>query len=397
MAKLIKTLSIKNYRQLKSVKLDWVGDVNLIVGNNNSGKSTLLELIRLFSTRGSLDFIEELLSSHGELKSNYSNMSDADLPGKDVCNIFSGRLFPECDGEAISIADTETGVSLQMEHIFQLEEVFQSVEGDSTSVTRKVKKVMKSDKESVKKAEEALEIRLLMPGEEQINKQFSLEALFSRKRNFLHHHVSNLAQEIPHGYVSSGRGDIDELAEVWDGIVLTPDESYVLKALRSIEPKVKALAFIQSSAKRSIRIFPGNEKRLPPDRIAVVGLDSHNAPVSIASMGDGISRVLQLSLSALKAKNGFFLIDEFENGLHYSVQKEIWQLIFDLAKDNGMQVFATTHSNDCIRAFTEVANNCTEIDGGLIKFERKENGDSAVSFVNKCDLDSLVAMEVDVR
>lgn len=57
-----------------------------------------------------------------------------------------------------------------------------------------------------------------------------------------------------------------------------------------------------------------------------------------------------LTLKLLGAKGGFLLIDEFENGLHYSVQEKVWQLVFELAEQLKVQVFATTHSWTASRA-----------------------------------------------
>jgi AAA15 family ATPase/GTPase len=53
----------------------------------------------------------------------------------------------------------------------------------------------------------------------------------------------------------------------------------------------------------------------------------------------------------VNAQDGYLLIDEFENGLHYSVQEQVWEVVFTLAKSLNVQVFATTHSSDCIKAF----------------------------------------------
>ena len=74
-------------------------------------------------------------------------------------------------------------------------------------------------------------------------------------------------------------------------------------------------------------------------------------------MGDGINRILTIILSMVNVENGYFFIDEFENGLHYSVQKDLWKMIFYLAEKLNIQVFATTHSSDCINAFQEVIND----------------------------------------
>ena len=89
--------------------------------------------------------------------------------------------------------------------------------------------------------------------------------------------------------------------------------------------------------------------------------------VPLNSLGDGLLRVLQLLLKIFPARNGYLLIDEFENGLHYSVQEAIWELIFNLASRFNIQVFATTHSWDCVSSFANVVKKHSGFDGMLFR------------------------------
>ena len=82
-----------------------------------------------------------------------------------------------------------------------------------------------------------------------------------------------------------------------------------------------------------------------------------------------MSRILQIFINALKARNGYLMVDEFENGLHYSIQEEVWTALFKLAKDFDIQVFATTHSEDAVKAFCKVAL-ASEEEGRLIALGR---------------------------
>jgi AAA15 family ATPase/GTPase len=70
--------------------------------------------------------------------------------------------------------------------------------------------------------------------------------------------------------------------------------------------------------------------------------------VPIPFMGDGVKRVLSIVLAIASASGGVVLIDEIENGLHYSVQKQVWQAIAEAARRLDVQVFATTHSWECL-------------------------------------------------
>ena len=89
-------------------------------------------------------------------------------------------------------------------------------------------------------------------------------------------------------------------------------------------------------------------------------------------MGDGINRILTIILALVNAENGFLLIDEFENGLHHTVQEQLWKIIFDLAGKLNVQIFATTHSEDCISGFASVLNKHNNlIEGKLIRLENR--------------------------
>jgi AAA15 family ATPase/GTPase len=87
-------------------------------------------------------------------------------------------------------------------------------------------------------------------------------------------------------------------------------------------------------------------------------------------MGDGMNSILNVILALINSENGFLFIDEFENGLHYSVQEKLWAIIFKLSKMLNIQVFVTTHSNDCISGFESALNSPGNmVEGKLIRLE----------------------------
>ena len=60
-------------------------------------------------------------------------------------------------------------------------------------------------------------------------------------------------------------------------------------------------------------------------------------------------RLLALRLSFVGAANGYLLIDEIDTGLHWTVMEDMWQFVVEVARKLNVQIFATTHSYDCIR------------------------------------------------
>src|SRR5206468_10271805 len=77
-------------------------------------------------------------------------------------------------------------------------------------------------------------------------------------------------------------------------------------------------------------------------------------PVPIGSMGDGMWRMLAMAIAITQCRGGVLLVDEIDTGLHYSVMADMWRLIFGAAKELDVQVFATTHSFDCIQSLATV-------------------------------------------
>jgi AAA15 family ATPase/GTPase len=112
-------------------------------------------------------------------------------------------------------------------------------------------------------------------------------------------------------------------------------------------------------------------------------------------------RILQLVLKVFSAKGGFLLIDEFENGLHYSVQEKVWALLFQLSKELNIQIFVTTHSWDCIESFSKIAIENKNIEGVLFRVGKSirdsEKGRVIATVFDEEQLYSITQSDVEVR
>ena len=70
----------------------------------------------------------------------------------------------------------------------------------------------------------------------------------------------------------------------------------------------------------------------------------------LQSLGDGMVRLFHILIAMREAAGGMILLDEVENGLHHSILAEVWKRIRSLATKLEVQVFATTHSLECLDA-----------------------------------------------
>jgi AAA15 family ATPase/GTPase len=131
------------------------------------------------------------------------------------------------------------------------------------------------------------------------------------------------------------------------------------------------------------------------NRVPFVKVENFEDPMPLRALGDGINRLFGLALALVSAKGGLLLVDEIENGIHYSVQGDLWRLILETAGRLNVQVFATTHSYDCIKAFEEASRESEE-EGVLIRLARK--GDrTLVGEFDERELEVAVDGDIEVR
>ena len=125
----------------------------------------------------------------------------------------------------------------------------------------------------------------------------------------------------------------------------------------------------------------------------MVRLEGMQEPFSLKSMGDGILRLFQIVLALVNAQDGILLIDEMENGLHWSIQPKVWDVVFRLAEKLDIQIFATTHSRDGIEAFDAVWKKNVQA-GAFIRLDLRADGVAATPY----DCETLSdALETDVE
>ena len=373
----MKSIQIKRFRMLQSVDIRELGQLNLIVGKNNSGKSTLLEAIRIFARRGSPDTLLEVLGYRDETTA--ARLIDADGPSGEnaaLRQLFFGREFPTADDLPIVIEDVESNEKVTIEYsYFKIIETETRDEDGDLAMTRKRIHVPRENLSSEVTASQTLVVKSAGKAH-YLNLENTETPAVRRLRSF------GVEKEVmPVNLLSTRFLHPDRLAALWDQAVLTNAADAVISGLKLIDPDVEGIAFIKSDQTDRPYRMQRDETVIRAERIAVVKLKNNNRPIPLGSMGDGMLRVLQLLLAMYPAKGGYFLIDEFENGLHHSVQEGLWELLFKMAKQLDIQVFATTHSNDCITSFANVAIKHKDIKGSLSRLKRITTDDGVQQIV----------------
>ncbi len=145
----------------------------------------------------------------------------------------------------------------------------------------------------------------------------------------------------------------DVLAEQYSQLELAGKEHHVLKAIQVIDPSIVEL-----------RVMVIGKPSLYAKRV-------HESLLPLEFFGDAVIKLTRLTLGFLKHPNGIILIDEIENGIHYTYQKQVWTFIFQLAQQFNVQVFATTHSKEMADTFNQVAlEKETQIEARYIEMSK---------------------------
>jgi len=389
---MLNSLEIKNFRLLEDFKVEKLGRVNLIVGKNNSGKSTVLEALRIYAGNARQELLEDIAAGHDE-KYQLDETEDSDLqtvmPFEDF---FTGRHFPN-DEKSIEIGEMgNREQKLCLQHIF-LKEIEESVEDEAGIKKSHIRRIIITNPSIDNNSDGRIFEALLV---EKSGHRFIVE--FNSPRSRFRFSSEKFSGLLPCSIIPTQFISIDELAKEWDRVVFTEHENIVRQAMRVILDDFENIAFVENNdrnppvMRRSIRRY---------ERTAKVQLRDLPRPVPLNSLGDGMLRVLQLALKIFPAKDGILLIDEFENGLHYSTQEKIWTLLFEIAEKLNIQVFATTHSWDCIESFAKVAKNNEKTEGVLFrvgKSARKSNSGQVIATVfDKDELYNITQADVEVR
>ncbi len=365
------SLEIKNFRTFKHLTIERLGRVNLIVGRNNVGKTSLLEALLLYSRQGLPFYIWELLEDRDEGKHvlrekrlNFQEQAAA------IKYLFNGRKeisignVPEAikigskdkPDEVLSIAVNwflaqSNGVinAKPLSNFSDLENVASPddlVLGFSLQTGQNGKVVYRADSKA---------LVVLYPPLKQI-----------------------LCEFIPIGGLTSRQVTI-----YWDRIALTPEEDDVIKTLRLILPELERINLVSN----------GDDVE---DRIPLVKINQFSSPIPLRSLGGGITHLFELAIALVNAKDGILLVDEIDNGLHYSVLTDVWKLIFETAHRLNVQVFATTHSWECIEAFQKAAEENAQEEGLLIRLQNKK-GEVVPTIFDERRLAIVTREQIEVR
>ncbi|WP_287128698.1 ATP/GTP-binding protein [Candidatus Cyanaurora vandensis] len=279
---MLRDLTVQNYRTFKNLEVDNLARVNLIVGNNNSGKTSFLEAIWILINQGRPQALFERLDDRDE------NFSFVELDGRfmrrrvyQVKHIFYEHQLRE--DQSIKIFSSKEqeysiGISLQLE----------------PNQPSSAKQGLLYLQTFIDEIPEELSDDLNVESNLSVTFDYGNKVVFkfpvsptgrldtTAARNLGRPSFRRSDELASNMFLSTSNLSFSRLATLWDKINLRPDENKVLEALKILEPRVERINFTSGQASNSV----------------ILKMEHQLEPVPLGSMGDGMRRILTLAIAA---------------------------------------------------------------------------------------------------
>ena len=330
---MISSFRIEGFRGFQDFQVGGLGRVNLFVGANNSGKTSLLEALYLLASRADPRMLARVLRRRGEVVMDRSRSRERDLPKVDASHLFFGH---KCQRDAR----------------FQLSATNQRSQ-QSLTATIIALSVKERSSMRIRSGESPTWSLRLKGSPEPIASDIPLDESGAFSERSIDRRLEESTARSSVLYITTQPVDGEDLVAMWNNISLTPDEELVNDTLRSFDDRIERIA-----PQMPFRYLGMGTNQ---SGFVVKHLDFSDR-VPIGSLGDGLWHLLSMAIAITQSRNGFLLIDEIDKGLHVSAMSCMWKMIISAAKALDVQVFATTHSSDCV---SSLAQQSEELLAGL--------------------------------
>lgn len=347
---------VENFKKFESLEVNDIGQFNLIVGDNNVGKTCLLEAL-LFDENPNqmISNFYVSLTKRGfkfEIKEITTKIGNTQTIEKIIPkeNYFKKNIIKEStDGLHFRAkVKSEITISINTLPIDTTNEFYAFITKTHIST-----KFSKEDIEIKKNINQFINIRI-----EESKKSLPLI-------NDIHWIYDYDLDILNFPLITFNDSTLDKkTVELYNNLDIYGEEA-LLNTLKIINPELFKIGFkneFEDLKDVFVLSFNGEKKQIP-----------------LNFLGDGFKRIFYIILKTISLKGKRIMIDEIEIGIHYSKMKDFWVNIFKVCKELDVQLFATTHSEECIEAYVEAAKEVNEQNIRLIRLQ--ENKDKSIKAI----------------
>ena len=340
----IENINIKNYRGIQELNITGLKSINILVGDNNAGKTSLLEAIQIFSNPTMYT-----LSKISRQRDNYK----AEIRMNILDSLYYLFNIKKSDSHFFNIngiienKKKDVQVKVTKERIYHLTEN-KSIIGNQEEIDSYTYEISVNDK-----------------NEKLVLNKYSDFSFKITSPDFKVHFIQTI-----------------------DHII----NDIFVELLKSKDIKDKAVALLQEFDKdiTDIRYIPNGNNYIP-----VLELSSGEY-LPVALYGDGLKKALTMLNAIIKAEDGILLVDEYETALHTSIMQKVFKFMVEVAKKENVQLFLTTHSLEAVDKFLYANEDMLE-DISIIRLKKKENKTYAKVMNGKEALDNRENYDLELR
>lgn len=357
---MLNSLRIVGYRGFRDYHVEFLAPVNLFVGKNNVGKTSILEACHVCVGRWPITGLIGVARRRREFVVGSNDRVSRDWAAS-LRHSFHGHLLRPGSSLTVS-ADPGTEVTVSASSLDEpsQEALDLGLETDAGSIA----------------------LDAFVSGS--LVERVVLDELgvLSGPRGPTRSRSYAASKDAP-VYIPADGLSSDRLAEAYNTMVVRAEEPRVVDALHILDPDVTGVYFLATSH--------------PADLVGGILIGKNGASrLPLGAYGDGMRRILALAIALAGASGNALLIDEIDTGLHYSVMPDLWRLAIGAGRDLGVQVLATSHSLDCIRGLAKILADDPALSSRVAVHKIDSRQDQAVSFSGERLLEAL-SMDLELR
>lgn len=314
MTRYIKDLSIGQYRGIKSLVINNLNLVNVIVGDNNSGKTSLLEAVYLL--RAPHSFHNVVRASR--LRNTPSFITTS--PYESFVNLFPKdnpvrSIYLQAEGDlghfSLEIIGEETTTLIESEDLNTFSASVRHIK-EKTLLGSETPAFVGMMRSTVNSNRKEVPIRFTAISQNMIYRNSGMDGINVQYLSPISHIIENTFNDI------------------------VKNEYYkeiCVQLIRLFDPDIDDLVYMRNDITgRAIEYVKNGKLGLMP----------------LSTYGDGIKKVLSLANGIMKAAGGVLLIDEIDTSIHYKYYADIFNFLIKASMKFDVQIFITTHSEEAI-------------------------------------------------
>lgn len=321
-----KNIEINGFRGINNLRIDELKDINLLVGKNNCGKTSVLEAIFLL-----------VGMSNPQLINNINIFRSLTISKTDDFRL----IFYNLDYNSELKIKAESFNKNHFRDLIIRPTFIDILNGEKTNGNINGTSGVISDTSIEQKEIKELLSFFTVKDSSKPAKSFQSKIKY-QENNFIPIRAKEYIEKIPGLYLYQSQALTENLEKELDDLIFNKNKREIIDVLSKIDDKIKDIQF---GYNRIINLDIGLGRLIP-----------------LNLLGDGIRRILSIILAIRYAKNGILLIDELENGFHYSTLKEVWKVIIEATKVFQVQVFLTTHNYETLKYLKEVLDEGADSD-----------------------------------